>query len=222
MDVDVLNCFWYFTSMHVSASHIFSFSQQKVAIKILQKTRMKDQELDRAKRETEILSKLQHPHIAKLYEVVEVCLVNFLVCVRRGCNHCVCCVCICFCSTLVLLFSRSFSFFSSVIWSLLQTDDALNIVMEFAGRTLLAYVLERGGLGEADAHKFFVQILSAIHYCHKMNIIHRDIKHQNILLDDNDNCKLIDFGLSNFMEEGRLRSTFCGTPAYAAPEMVCL
>lgn len=146
-------------------------TKENVAIKILQKARMKQPELERARRETDIMRKLSHPHIAKLFEVIE-------------------------------------------------TEEAMNIVMEFAGRTLLSYVLERGGLGEEPAKKFFMELLSAIKYCHDMNIIHRDIKHQNILLDDKDNCKLIDFGLSNFMEEGKLRSTFCGTPAYAAPEMI--
>lgn len=48
----------------------------------------------------------------------------------------------------------------------------------------------------------------------------RDIKHQNILLGEREQVKIIDFGLSNFIAEGHLRSTFCGTPAYAAPEMV--
>jgi len=132
---------------------------------------MKALELDRARRETEILSQLIHPHIARLYEVIE-------------------------------------------------TTTAMHLVMEYAESTLLAYVLERNGLPETEARKFFSQILSAVSYCHKKNIIHRDIKHQNLLLEKNHSTKLIDFGLSNFMEEGKLRSTFCGTPAYAAPEMI--
>jgi len=146
-------------------------TKENVAIKILQKTKMKPQELDRARRETDILRQLKHPSIARLIDVIE-------------------------------------------------TDENMYIVMEYAGRTLLSYVLERSGLGEVGSRKFFFQISSAIKYCHDLNIIHRDIKHQNILLDDQDNTKLIDFGLSNFMEEGKLRSTFCGTPAYAAPEMI--
>jgi serine/threonine protein kinase len=66
----------------------------------------------------------------------------------------------------------------------------------------------------------FTQLASAVAYCHEQNVIHRDIKHKNILLDHEKNVKLIDFGLSNFMKDGDLRGTFCGTPAYAAPSMV--
>lgn len=101
----------------------------------------------------------------------------------------------------------------------IETEDHLNIVMEYAERTLLSYVLDKGGLGEDEARDFFVQMLSAINYCHRKNIIHRDIKHQNILLK-NGIIKIIDFGLSNFIEDGKLRATFCGTPAYASPEMI--
>lgn len=146
-------------------------TQQKVAIKMLYKAGMKEPELERARRETEILRQLDHPHIARLYDVIE-------------------------------------------------TETAMNIVMEYAGNTLLSYVLERGGFGEDEARTFFEQILSAVFYCHERNIIHRDIKHQNLLLDSEYKIKLIDFGLSNFMEKGKLRSTFCGTPAYASPEMI--
>jgi len=89
-----------------------------------------------------------------------------------------------------------------------------------SGGELVALILQNKGLTEAHTHTLFAQILSAIETCHKYNIIHRDIKLQNILLDHNQNIKLIDFGLSNFMEDGVFRSTFCGTPAYASPEIL--
>jgi serine/threonine protein kinase len=103
--------------------------------------------------------------------------------------------------------------------------DVLYLVMEYVdGGELQSYITKRGRLEEAEARRIFRQVVTAVAYCHARNVIHRDIKHKNILLDRNCNAKLIDFGLSNFsaVDEGGLRSTFCGTPAYAAPEMVRL
>jgi len=102
----------------------------------------------------------------------------------------------------------------------IETTEAINLVMEFAGRTLTAITEAGKPLNDAESRRVFHQIASAVKFCHDLKVIHRDLKHQNILLDDADNCKLIDFGLSNFMEEGKMRSTFCGTPAFAAPEMI--
>jgi serine/threonine protein kinase len=99
----------------------------------------------------------------------------------------------------------------------IDTKSKLYLVMEYVERTLHSYVKEKNGLSESEARRLFWQILGAIRFCHSLNIIHRDIKQQNLLLDKDNNIKLIDFGLSNFMENGKLRSTFCGTPAYAAP-----
>jgi 5'-AMP-activated protein kinase catalytic alpha subunit len=50
--------------------------------------------------------------------------------------------------------------------------------------------------------------------------VHRDLKPENLLLDDNYNIKIIDFGLSNFYEKGKKLKTACGSPCYAAPEMI--
>lgn len=55
---------------------------------------------------------------------------------------------------------------------------------------------------------------------HSLGIIHRDLKPENLLLDDAKNMKLVDFGLSNTYIEGEMLKTPCGSPCYAAPEMV--
>lgn len=53
-----------------------------------------------------------------------------------------------------------------------------------------------------------------------MHVVHRDLKPENLLLDDNKNLKIVDFGLSNTYKSGELLKTACGSPCYAAPEMV--
>jgi 5'-AMP-activated protein kinase catalytic alpha subunit len=55
---------------------------------------------------------------------------------------------------------------------------------------------------------------------HSIGIAHRDIKPENVLLSAQNNIKLIDFGLSNFYQKGELLLTSCGSPCYAAPEML--
>lgn len=66
----------------------------------------------------------------------------------------------------------------------------------------------------------YAQILSGIEYIHKLGVVHRDLKPENLLLDHNNNIKLVDFGLSNLYKEGQKLKTACGSPCYAAPEMI--
>lgn len=65
----------------------------------------------------------------------------------------------------------------------------------------------------------FTQILSAVQYCHQKNVIHRDLKAENLLLDSDMNIKIADFGFSNEFSLGTKLDTFCGSPPYAAPEL---
>jgi 5'-AMP-activated protein kinase, catalytic alpha subunit len=55
---------------------------------------------------------------------------------------------------------------------------------------------------------------------HELGIVHRDLKPENLLLDYQQNLKLVDFGLSNTYEQGMKLKTACGSPCYAAPEMI--
>lgn len=75
-------------------------------------------------------------------------------------------------------------------------------------------------LAEIEACRLYQQLISAMEYFHKLNIAHRDIKPENLFLDDNLNLKVGDFGLSNIFGPDTLLKTSCGSPCYAAPEMI--
>ena len=75
-------------------------------------------------------------------------------------------------------------------------------------------------LPEPEAAHYFYQLVTAIEYLSSIGISHRDIKPENILLDTNKDIKLIDFGLGKPYNAGELIKTACGSPCYAAPEMV--
>ena len=75
-------------------------------------------------------------------------------------------------------------------------------------------------LDELEACRIYQQIINAMEYFHKFNIAHRDIKPENLFLDDNLNIKVGDFGLSNLFGTDTLLKTSCGSPCYAAPEMI--
>ncbi|OQS55717.1 KIN1 [Ecytonucleospora hepatopenaei] len=88
------------------------------------------------------------------------------------------------------------------------------------GKQLYDVVLKKGALSEEDARKYFRQMVSAIDYLHRNSIVHRDLKIENILIDEFDNVKLIDFGLSNFYDTEEYLNTFCGSLYFAAPELL--
>ncbi len=73
---------------------------------------------------------------------------------------------------------------------------------------------------EHQARRFFQQLISGIEYSHRLKIVHRDLKPENVLLDDDLNVKIADFGLSNEIKDGDFLKTSCGSPNYAAPEVI--
>ncbi|KAI2656246.1 MAP/microtubule affinity-regulating kinase 4 [Labeo rohita] len=81
------------------------------------------------------------------------------------------------------------------------------------------YLVSHGRMKEKEARAKFRQIVSAVHYCHQKNIVHRDLKAENLLLDADSNIKIADFGFSNEFTLGSKLDTFCGSPPYAAPEL---
>lgn len=102
-----------------------------------------------------------------------------------------------------------------------ETPEALYLILEYIqGCSLNEYVKKHSErrLSDQEACRIFFQLTSALLYCHSQAIAHRDIKFDNVLLDCNNNVKLIDFGFStNTQTPSRV---FCGTPSYMAPEII--
>ncbi|CBY01290.1 hypothetical protein IAQ61_003112 [Plenodomus lingam] len=106
------------------------------------------------------------------------------------------------------------------LYTVITTPVEIIMVLEYAGGELFDYIVNNGRLQEDKARKFFQQIVCAVEYCHRHKIVHRDLKPENLLLDDQYNVKIADFGLSNIMTDGNFLKTSCGSPNYAAPEVI--
>ncbi|XP_016948586.1 serine/threonine-protein kinase par-1 [Drosophila biarmipes] len=146
-------------------------TKNEVAIKIIDKSQLDQTNLQKVYREVEIMKRLKHPHIIKLYQVME-------------------------------------------------TKNMIYIVSEYASQgEIFDYIAKYGRMSESAARYKFWQIISAVEYCHKKGIVHRDLKAENLLLDLNMNIKIADFGFSNHFKPGELLATWCGSPPYAAPEV---
>ncbi|ODQ56656.1 hypothetical protein WICANDRAFT_98271, partial [Wickerhamomyces anomalus NRRL Y-366-8] len=104
-----------------------------------------------------------------------------------------------------------------------EDDDSYYLVMEFVpGGDLMDFVAAHGAVGEEAAKEICKQILQAIQYVHSLEISHRDLKPDNILIaqDDPVLVKITDFGLAKISDTGTFMKTFCGTLAYVAPEVI--
>lgn len=106
---------------------------------------------------------------------------------------------------------------------LLCDEKNYYVIMEFCPNgDLFSYIVNRNKLTEAQARPFVRQILEALQYLHSMDVSHRDMKPENILLDQFGRIKISDFGLSKFFNPNKdcLISTPCGSPCYASPECI--
>uniref|UniRef100_A0A182IR27 Non-specific serine/threonine protein kinase n=1 Tax=Anopheles atroparvus TaxID=41427 RepID=A0A182IR27_ANOAO len=142
-----------------------------VAIKIIDKTCLDEENLVKTFREISILKVLHHPHITRLYEVME-------------------------------------------------SRNKIYLVTEHAAQgEIFDHLVANGRMREEEASRIFSQIVTALDYCHRNGIVHRDLKAENVLLDTEMNVKLADFGFSNTFVAGQVLRTWCGSPPYAAPEV---
>lgn len=106
------------------------------------------------------------------------------------------------------------------LYTVITMPGEIVMVLEYAGNELFDYIVTHGKMAEDKARKFFQQIVCAVEYCHRHKIVHRDLKPENLLLDEQLNVKIADFGLSNIMTDGNFLKTSCGSPNYAAPEVI--
>lgn len=107
------------------------------------------------------------------------------------------------------------------LYEIIETSRQLYLVMEYcSGGELFDYIVANTRLKEFEACRFFQQLISGLEYLHRLGIVHRDLKPENLLLDEKLNIKIVDFGLSNMYSPDQLLKTACGSPCYAAPEMI--
>ena len=107
------------------------------------------------------------------------------------------------------------------LFEVIATEGNIWLVTELcAGGELFDYLVEKGRIDEYEARIIFGQLCLAVGYVHDRGAVHRDLKLENVLLDEHCRVKLSDFGFTREFEKGTLLDTFCGTIGYASPEML--
>ena len=105
-------------------------------------------------------------------------------------------------------------------YEIISTENCEYLLMEFCPKgELFNYIVENQNLSKEKSAFFYYQLINGVEYLHRKGICHRDLKPENLLLTNDLQLKIIDFGLSNFTT-GDLLETPCGSPCYASPEMV--
>ena len=147
-------------------------TNEKYAIKILNKQKLKQQTKSSSFNEIEIISKLNHPNIIHVEKILE-----------DSKNH--------------------------------------YIIMEYCDNgELFEYIVKKDRLEQIEAAIFFYQMINGVEYLHKKGFVHRDLKPENLLLTKDKILKIIDFGLCHDFNGTNLLKSKCGSPSYAAPEIL--
>lgn len=105
----------------------------------------------------------------------------------------------------------------------LEDEDTYFVVMKLHGTSsmdLFDYIELNEHISELEIQKIFKQVVLAVKHIQDLSIVHRDIKDENILLDEDGNVNLIDFGSAAYFRKGRTFDTFSGTLDYCAPEIL--
>jgi MAP/microtubule affinity-regulating kinase len=109
------------------------------------------------------------------------------------------------------------------LYEVIDTQSNLYLVLEYInGINLLEIIKNEKNhfIKESRAKKIFSKIVQGINYCHQINIFHRDIKLENILVLKDDSVKIIDFGFGIICKSDTYQKLFCGTKSYMPPEIV--
>jgi len=107
------------------------------------------------------------------------------------------------------------------IYEVIYDTNNIYVIMEYCKLgELYNFIVSHGPLSPNDARPMFRQLLEAVHYIHEHKVSHRDIKLENILLDEQMVPKLADFGLCHSLAYTQLLATPCGTLIYAPPEVI--
>ena len=104
---------------------------------------------------------------------------------------------------------------------ILEDQKNFYIIMEYCEKgELFDYIVNKERLNPAEASLFFYQLINGVEYIHKQGFAHRDLKPENLLLTKEKILKIIDFGLCHDFDGENFLTTKCGSPSYAAPEIL--
>lgn len=108
------------------------------------------------------------------------------------------------------------------LYEVIVTETLVWLVLEYCpGDELYNHLLLHGRMEAVKVQKIFTQLVGAVSYVHGKSCVHRDLKLENILLDKNENVKLVDFGFTReYQGPTSYLQTWCGTICYSAPEML--